>query len=147
MQEQHAPCTTANQFERACLRTLVHTTLTAALVLPGLAMADGVGTDTALGATCGFLGSILSLLNAASIVVVTIAVIFSGYQIAFAHKRISDVAPIMIGAILIGAASQIAKMFLSSSAGSNACSTSTSSIWTPAMDQWASAAQLLLQHA
>ena len=55
------------------------------------------------------------------IVVVTIAVIFSGYQIAFAHKRIGDVAPIMIGAILIGAAGQIAKMFLGTSAGTDAC--------------------------
>ncbi len=47
-----------------------------------------------------------------SIIVVTIAVVFSGYQIAFAHKRIGDVAPVLIGAILIGAAGQIAKMFL-----------------------------------
>jgi len=61
---------------------------------------------------CGFFGSISGLLNMASIAVVTIAVIFAGYQIAFAHKRISDVSPILIGGLLIGAASQIAKMLL-----------------------------------
>src|ERR1700712_1662141 len=58
---------------------------------------------------CGFFSSIKGILNAASIVVVTVAVIFSGYQIAFAHKRISDVTPALIGGVLIGAAAQIAK--------------------------------------
>ena len=48
----------------------------------------------------------------ASIAVVTIAVIFAGYQIAFNHKRIGDVAPVLIGGFLIGAASQIARMLL-----------------------------------
>jgi type IV secretion system protein VirB2 len=43
---------------------------------------------------------------------VTIAVVFAGYQIAFAHKRIADVAPILIGGVLIGAAGQIAKMVI-----------------------------------
>lgn len=146
MQTQHVTCNLAHSSRRARLRSLLDTTLVAALLAPGLAAAQ-VGGSEALTTTCGFLGSILSLLNAASVVVVTIAVIFSGYQIAFAHKRISDVAPVMIGAILIGAASQIAKMFLSSSSGSNACSTGTSSIWTPTMDHLASAVQLLASHA
>ncbi len=53
---------------------------------------------------CGFFNNINGLLNIASIAVVTIAVIFAGYQIAFAHKRIADVAPILIGGVLIGAA-------------------------------------------
>ena len=61
---------------------------------------------------CGFFGSVKSLLSMASVAVVTIAVIFAGYQIAFAHKRISDVAPILVGGLLIGAASQIATMLL-----------------------------------
>lgn len=81
-------------------------------MLPNIAMADPGDTITT---TCGFANSVNKVLNALSVVVVTIAVIFSGYQIAFAHKRISDVAPVLIGAILIGAASQIANMFLSSS--------------------------------
>jgi type IV secretion system protein VirB2 len=57
-----------------------------------------------------------SLLNIASIAVVTVAVIFAGYQIAFAHKRIADVAPVLIGGFLIGAAAQIAKMLLGDNA-------------------------------
>lgn len=59
-----------------------------------------------------FFGNINALLNVASIAVVTIAIIFAGYQIAFNHKRISDVAPVLIGGFLIGAAAQIAKMLL-----------------------------------
>lgn len=92
-----------------------------AFVLPGTAFASGDETATTV---CGFASSINNVLNAVSIVVVTIAVIFSGYQIAFAHKRISDVSPVLIGAILIGAAGQIAKMFLAGSttaAGATAC--------------------------
>lgn len=65
----------------------------------------------------GFLSNITGLLNLASIAVVTIAIIFAGYQIAFAHKRISDVAPILIGGLLIGAAAQIATMLIGTDAG------------------------------
>ncbi len=67
------------------------------------------GTDTKI---TGFLNNINGLLNLASILVVTIAIIFAGYQIAFAHKRIADVAPILIGGLLIGAAAQIANMII-----------------------------------
>ncbi|KUP03065.1 type VI secretion protein [Stenotrophomonas maltophilia] len=70
---------------------------------------DFGGTDKKV---CGFFSNINGLLNMASIAVVTIAVIFAGYQIAFAHKRIGDVAPILIGGVLIGAAGQIARMLL-----------------------------------
>ncbi|GAA0254463.1 TrbC/VirB2 family protein [Rhodanobacter caeni] len=94
------------------------------VVLPGLAFAQDAG-DT-ITTTCGFATNIQKILNALSIVVVTIAVIFSGYQIAFAHKRIGDVAPVMIGAVLIGAAGQIANMFLKPSAGTDACDATTS---------------------
>jgi len=105
----------------AALRALTRLCLTAVIVVPGLALAqaDGGLTQT----TCGFLNNVQNVLNAVSVVVVTIAVIFSGYQIAFAHKRISDVAPVFIGALLIGAASQIAKLFLSGSSGGGCAST------------------------
>ncbi len=66
---------------------------------------------------CGFFDNVNGLLNMASIAVVTIAIIFAGYQIAFAHKRISDVAPILLGGLLIGAAAQIARMLLGPEAG------------------------------
>ena len=52
--------------------------------------------------------------------VVTISIIFSGYQIAFNHKRISEVATILLGGVLIGAAAQIAKMLIGDTG--NTCS-------------------------
>lgn len=84
-----------------------------ALVVPELALAqDEEATDR----VTEFFGNLNSLLNIASIAVVTIAVVFAGYQIAFANKRISDVAPVLIGGFLIGAAAQIANMLLGDSA-------------------------------
>lgn len=92
--------------------------ITIALAMPVTAMAQAApdfgGTDSKV---TGFLQNINGLLNLASIAVVTIAVIFAGYQIAFAHKRISDVAPILIGGFLIGAAAQIAKMLVGDTGG------------------------------
>ncbi|UGB39393.1 TrbC/VirB2 family protein [Frateuria soli] len=96
-----------------------------ALALPGIALGQDV-TDT-IATTCGFASSVNKILNAISIIVVTIAIVFSGYQIAFAHKRISDISPVLIGAVLIGAAGQIAKMFLAgstSASGATACTAS-----------------------
>lgn len=107
-------------------RLFVIMCIMAFVVLPGLAFAQDAAAT--IDTTCGFASNIQKILNALSIVVVTIAVIFSGYQIAFAHKRIGDVAPVMIGAILIGAAGQIAKMFLGTSAGTDACKATTSLI-------------------
>ena len=75
---------------------------------------DFGGTDSKV---TGFLQNINGLLNLASIAVVTIAVIFAGYQIAFAHKRIADVAPILVGGFLIGAAAQIARMLVGDAGG------------------------------
>lgn len=83
---------------------------TSLLAMPLMAMAqDGSGAQ---GRVTTFFTNVNSLLNVASISVVTIAVIFAGYQIAFNHKRIGDVAPVLIGGFLIGAAAQIAKMLL-----------------------------------
>lgn len=84
------------------------------------------GTDKKV---CGFFDSVKGLLNLVSIAVVTIAVIFAGYQIAFAHKRISDVAPIMIGGFVIGAAAQLAKMIIPESVGSGVMLTVLSSAY------------------
>lgn len=87
--------------------------LVALLALPELALAEGGGVDSDFeGQTCGFLSQITDLLGMASIAVVTIAIVFAGYQIAFAHKRIGDVAPILIGGLLIGGAGQLARWIL-----------------------------------
>lgn len=105
------------------------------LLLPNFAFAqDAQGTiDT----TCKFATNINKILNAISIVVVTIAVIFSGYQIAFAHKRIGDVAPVLIGAVLIGAAGQIAKMFLAGSTTGAGATECTASVVTHLLNYYA----------
>lgn len=96
-------------------RTL-KTMLMAAAFAGAMFVPDVFAQATSFGGTdqkvCGFFSNINGLLNIASIAVVTIAVIFAGYQISFAHKRIGDVAPILIGGLLIGAAGQIAKMLL-----------------------------------
>lgn len=61
-----------------------------------------------------FLNNIAGILNAASLVVVTIAIVFAGYQIAFNNKRISEVTPVLLGGVLIGGAGQIAAMLINS---------------------------------
>jgi type IV secretion system protein VirB2 len=108
-----------NIFHSQRTRLFMVMCIMALIVMPGLALAQDAGAT--IDTTCNFASNIQKILTALSIVVVTIAVIFSGYQIAFAHKRIGDVAPVMIGAVLIGAAGQIAKMFLGTSAGTDAC--------------------------
>ncbi|UXA53715.1 TrbC/VirB2 family protein [Xanthomonas prunicola] len=99
---------------------------TALLVVAGGAGATpgGNGLGGADTRVCGFLNNVKKLLNMGSIAVVTIAVIVAGYQIAFAHKRISEVSPILIGGVLIGAAGQIANMILQNKDGTagNDCS-------------------------
>lgn len=101
----------AEQAKILALGLLRATALTAILTIPAFAQGGGdfAGTDQAV---CGFFDNIQGLLNLASIAVVTIAIIFAGYQIAFAHKRIGDVAPLLIGGLLIGAAGQVARMLL-----------------------------------
>lgn len=84
-------------------------------ITPSALLAQAFGGADAK--VCGFFDNVNGLLNMASIAVVTIAIIFAGYQIAFAHKRISDVAPILVGGLLIGAAAQIARMLLGPEAG------------------------------
>lgn len=97
----------AKQVSAALVMALV---AVAALAVPELAFAqDG---EAAAGRVTTFFTNINNLLNVASIAVVTIAVIFAGYQIAFNHKRIGDVAPVLIGGFLIGAAAQISRMLV-----------------------------------
>lgn len=96
------------QSSHARIRSYLMLALFAMLLLPCAAFAQG----NACSDVTTYLGTFQTLLKAISIGVVTIAVIFAGYQIAFAHKRISEVAPIFIGSVLIGAAAEIASMFI-----------------------------------
>lgn len=99
------------------------------LMVAGGASAGGNPLAETDARMCGFLNNVTKLLNMGSIGVVTIAVITAGYQIAFAHKRISEVSPILIGGVLIGAAGQIANMILQNkNSTSGDCSTITGSI-------------------
>lgn len=105
----------AKQASSAIIMVIIAAT---ALAFPELALAqDATGAQ---GRVTSFFTNINSLLNVASIAIVTIAVIFAGYQIAFNHKRVGDVAPVLIGGFLIGAAAQIAKMLLPSDVTSTA---------------------------
>ncbi|KRG41262.1 type VI secretion protein [Stenotrophomonas pictorum JCM 9942] len=105
------------------LKTLLMAMVFAGVVFVPDVFAQATNFGGADKKVCGFFNNINGLLNLASIAVVTIAVIFAGYQIAFAHKRIADVAPILIGGLLIGAAGQIAKMLLGDSSGTCAATT------------------------
>ena len=108
MQYTPPPLTTAERLKMfATVRNVM--IFVAILALPELAMAQDRDFE---GQACGFLDNFTNLLGIASIAVVTIAIVFAGYQIAFAHKRISDVAPILIGGLLIGAAGQLAGWIL-----------------------------------
>ena len=74
---------------------------------------DTFAADLVAGGKVGtFLTKIRDALVPISITVVTIAFVFAGYQIAFNPKRISDVSPVLVGAIVIGAAAQLAGWFI-----------------------------------
>jgi type IV secretion system protein VirB2 len=55
---------------------------------------------------------ILEALNAVSIGAVTIAVILTGYKMAFKGDSLGDCAPVIVGGVIIGAAGQIARMLV-----------------------------------
>lgn len=97
----------------------------AVLLLPAFAFAQDANFDNATEKVCGVMGNIHGILKVVSIVVVTVAIIFAGYQIAFAHKRIADVAPILIGGLLIGAAGQLAAMIIGKGEGFEECKAKT----------------------
>lgn len=114
------PFVDASEQRKRTINRIVTMAMFLAMVLPGLAFADGAD-QSAQDSICGILNTVNKLLSVASVVVVTIAIIFSGYQIAFAHKRISDVAPVLIGGIMIGAAAQIAKMIMGGTSTGSQC--------------------------
>lgn len=84
---------------------------TVAVVAAPDAMAEG-GFAGACSNVEGFFKNFETMLRVASVSIVTIAIVFAGYQIAFAHKRLSEVAPILVGGLLIGGAATIAGWFV-----------------------------------
>ncbi|ACB28245.1 TrbC/VirB2 family protein [Methylobacterium radiotolerans] len=80
--------------------------LTAATVVAGPAAAEGLDKVNQ------GVENILGILNVISVSIVTIAVIWAGYKMAFAHARFMDVVPILGGGIMIGAAPQLARFLI-----------------------------------
>jgi type IV secretion system protein VirB2 len=68
-------------------------------------------TPTGFGNITTMANNISELLKTLSIVVITIAFCFVGYQVAFANKRFADVMPVVVGAIIVGGALQLATLF------------------------------------
>lgn len=56
--------------------------------------------------------SVLTALTAVSITAVTIAVILTGYKMAYQGASLGDCAPVIIGGIVIGAARPIAELLV-----------------------------------
>ncbi|WP_338404481.1 TrbC/VirB2 family protein [Aggregatibacter actinomycetemcomitans] len=56
--------------------------------------------------------NILNSLTYIQIGVVTIAVIVAGYKVLFQGQTFREVAPILVGGIIIGAAAEIAKLLV-----------------------------------
>ena len=72
-----------------------------------------VSTEAATEAhLCSFFENIDNVFNIASVAVVAVSLIIAGYQIAFAHKRVTDMAPTVIGGLMIGTSAQIAKLLM-----------------------------------
>lgn len=70
------------------------------------AMADGFSKASTL------LDKVSTGLLALSIVTVTIAVLWVGYKVLFAGNTLRECAPIIMGAILIASASEIARLLV-----------------------------------
>lgn len=91
--------------------------------------ANAAGFVDACNNVTGFFENFETILKVASISIVTIAIVFAGYQIAFAHKRLSDVAPILIGGLLIGGAATISGWFVAdwqaNTGANNTCAVNT----------------------
>lgn len=103
-----ASSTDSVESKRALLNAYFKMVAVALVLTPCMAFADEAACTSILGS----MNTVKGVLTAISVVVVTIAVIFAGYQISFAHKRISEVAPVLIGSVLIGGAASIATMFI-----------------------------------
>ena len=76
------------------------------LAFPAGAQAGGLSQVNDL------MGSIRDALTAVSVTSVTIAVILTGYKMAFKGDSLGDCAPVLVGGVVIGAAAQIADMLV-----------------------------------
>lgn len=89
------------------MKTYIKRLIPAALLATSVpAMADGFSKASSL------LDKVSTGLLALSIVTVTIAVLWVGYKVLFAGNTLRECAPIIMGAILIASASEIARLLV-----------------------------------
>lgn len=106
------------------IKAAVYAVLFAALLVSPELMAGGGGTFSCQDAgtnIVSFFETVNGILAIISLLVVTIAIVFAGYQIAFAHKRFTDVAPTLIGGFMVGGAAAIASMLVSGGTTGQQC--------------------------
>lgn len=60
----------------------------------------------------GFLTEVHTALKGVGVIVVTIAFVIAGYKIIFGGQTVREVAPIVIGGLVIGAASYLAGLII-----------------------------------
>lgn len=104
------------------IKAAVYAVLFAALLVSPELMAGGTFTCADAGDNIvSFFETVNGILAIISLAVVTIAIVFAGYQIAFAHKRFTDVAPTLIGGFMVGGAAAIASMLVSGGTTGQTC--------------------------
>jgi type IV secretion system protein VirB2/type IV secretion system protein PtlA len=77
-----------------------------------VALAAPVMAQGGLDTVNTFMSNVLNILRGIQVVTVTIAIIYIAYQIIFKAAGIRDCFPILIGALLIGGASELAVFLL-----------------------------------
>ena len=77
-----------------------------------IALAGGGGGAGGLGGIQKIFTSVESALTTIAVVVLTVAFIVAGYKVVFGGRTIQEVAPILIGGVIIGAASYLAGLVL-----------------------------------
>ena len=80
---------------------------TAALAASEVALAGGGG---GLGGVTKIFTDVHAALKGAAVVVITVAFCVAGYKVVFGGRTIQEVAPILIGGIIIGSASYLATL-------------------------------------
>jgi len=87
------------------LRSLISTGLVMLLLAANNAFAQLTNVSTTL-------TNIKNVLMALSVVVVTLAVVYVGYKILFGGSTFKELAPVIIGALIIGGGAQIATLLV-----------------------------------
>jgi len=75
------------------------------LLVPDIAFAQ-------LGTVKSTLESIQTALTAISLITVTLAILYVGYKVLFGGQSFKELSPVIIGAIVIASAAEIAKLLI-----------------------------------